>query len=149
DKRSLLMHRPLSSTRIFLGKLLVGVSLYLLAMAIPFACTVRLAATPGHTPQPFGWPMVLPWVADIATGLVFYFAGMLTAQREARWYGSRCLALAAGVFCWYLVWTLPEFWQALLVVLIVGGLVAAAAWGSFHRGGAYGPQPLVAKLCLA
>src|SRR6516165_7133173 len=89
DKRSLLLHRPLSSSQIFLAKSIVGVGLYLLAMGIPFACILRLAATPGYMPQPFEWPMVLPWTADILTGLVFYFAGMLTAQREARWYGSR------------------------------------------------------------
>ena len=41
--------------------------------------------------------MALPWLADVLTGLVYYFAGMLTAQREARWYGSRCLGLAAAL----------------------------------------------------
>jgi hypothetical protein len=149
DKRSLLLHRPMSSSRIFLGKTIVGVALYLLAVGIPLACAVRLAATPEHTPQPFVWPMILPWVADALLGLVFYFAGMLMAQREARWYGSRCLSLAAGLFCWYLVWTLPEFWQALLAIGIVGGLVALAAWGSFHSGGAYAPQPFFARIALA
>jgi hypothetical protein len=93
--------------------------------------------------------MTLPWLADILTGLVYYFAGMLAAQREARWYGSRCLGLAAGLFCSVLVWTLPQFWQALLAILLVGGLVATAAWGSFLTGGAYAPQPRRAKFALA
>src|SRR5262249_45265862 len=53
DKRSLLLHRPLSSSRIFLAKALVGIALYLVAVGVPFACTVWLAATPGHIPQPF------------------------------------------------------------------------------------------------
>jgi hypothetical protein len=88
-------------------------------------------------------------LADALTGLVFYFAGMLAAQREARWYGSRCLGMAAGLFCCYLVWTLPEFWQALLAILIVGSVVALAAWGSFHAGGAYPPQPFITKIALA
>jgi hypothetical protein len=149
DKRSLLLHRPLSSSRIFLGKVIVGVGLYLLGVGIPFACVLRLAATPEHIPQPFEWPMVLPWLADALTGLVFYFAGMLAAQREARWYGSRCLGMAAGLFCCYLVWTLPEFWQALLAIMIVGGVVALAAWGSFHAAGAYAPQPFITKIALA
>src|SRR5262249_40376607 len=95
------------------------------------------------------WPMVLPLVADILTGVVCYFAGMLTAQREARWYGSRCLGLAAGFFCAYLVWIVPEFWQALVVIGIVGGAVSVAAWGSFLSGGAYAPQPRLAKIALA
>jgi hypothetical protein len=149
DKRSLLLHRPLSRSRIFLGKVIAGMGLYLLALGIPLACTVGLAATPGHVAEPFRWPMVLPWLADTVTGLVYYFAGMLTAQREARWYGSRCLGLAAGLFCSILVWTVPEFWQALLAIGIMAGVVAVAAWSSFSAGGAYGPQPRLARIALA
>jgi hypothetical protein len=149
DKRSLLLHRPLSRTRIFLGKALAGVALYLLGVGVPFGTAVVLAATPGHTYQPFGWPMVLPWLADALTGLVFYFAGVLTAQREARWYGSRCLGLATGLFASLVVWTVPEFWQALVAIVILGGLAAVAAWGSFGAGGAYAPQPRLARIALA
>jgi hypothetical protein len=149
DKRSLLLHRPLSPSQIFLGKALAGVGLYLLAVGIPFGCVVALAAMPGHIHQPFGWPMALPRLADSLTGLVYYFAGMLTAQREARWYGSRCLGLAAGLFCSIVVWTVPEFWQALVAITIMAGLVAVAAWGSFAAGGAYAPQPRLARVALA
>jgi hypothetical protein len=149
DKRSLLLHRPLSRSQIFVGKAIVGAGLYLLALGIPFACAVGLAATPGHIAEPFGWSMVLPWLADILTGLVYYFAGMLTAQREARWYGSRCLGLAAGFSCSYLVWILPELWQALLAIGTVGVLTGSAAWGSFCAGGAYPPQPRIARIALA
>jgi hypothetical protein len=148
DKRSLLMHRPLSGSRIFLGKAVAGVGLYLLALGLPFAVAVALAATPGHVSQPFSWGMALPWLADNLTGLVWYFAGMLAAQREARWYGSRCLGLAAALFCSIVVWTLPEFWHALVAIVLLGGLVAVAAWGSFIAGGAYAPQPRLAKIAL-
>src|SRR6516225_9536341 len=149
DKRSLLLHRPLTRSQIFLAKASVGVGLYLLALGIPFALAVGLAATPGHIAEPFSWPMTLPWLADVLTGLVYYLAGMLAAQREARWYGSRCLGLAAGLCCSYLVWVLPEFWHALLAIGVLGGLLATAAWGSFLTGGAYPPQPRTAKLALA
>jgi hypothetical protein len=149
DKRSLLLHRPLSRAHIFLGKAVAGLGLYLLALAIPFAFTVALAAIPGYLSQPFSLPMVLPWLADALTGIVYYFAGMLTAQREARWYGSRCLPLAAGLFCSIVVWTVPEFWQALLAIVLVGTMGAVAAWGSFSAGGTYTPQPGLAKVALA
>jgi hypothetical protein len=149
DKRSLLLHRPLSRSQIFLGKAIAGGGLYLLALGIPLACAVALAATPGNVPEPFGWPMMLPWLADSLTGLVWYFAGMLTAQREARWYGSRCLGLAAGLFCSIAVWIVPEFWQALLAIVLMAGVVAVAAWGSFLAGGAYAPQPRRARIALA
>src|SRR5229473_7509314 len=111
DKRSILLHRPLSPTRIFLAKVLAGVGIYLLALGLPFICLERWYATPGNMAAPFHWQMSLPWLADILSGLVYYFAGVIVAQREARWYGSRGLALAAAFFCSYLVWALPEFWQ--------------------------------------
>jgi hypothetical protein len=149
DSRSLLLHRPLSPSRIFLGKAAVGVELYLLAVGIPFAGAVAWIAAPGHVAEPFRWPMALPWLADILTGVVYYFAGMLTAQREARWYGSRALGLGAAVLCTFLVWVAPEFWHALLAVAALGALVGLAAWGSFLTGGAYAPQPRLARAALA
>jgi hypothetical protein len=43
---------------------------------------------------------------------------------------------------------LPEFVHALLAILILGTLLAVAAWGSFISGGAYAPQPRIAKVAL-
>jgi hypothetical protein len=103
DRRSLLLHLPLSRSRIFLAKVIAGASLYALALGIPFACAVGLAATPGHVAAPFRWPMALPWLADILSGLVYYFAGILVAQSEARWFGSRLLPLGTGLFTSILV----------------------------------------------
>lgn len=148
DKRSVLLHRPLSRSRIFVAKAIAGVGLYLLALGVPFACLESWLATPGNIPAPYQWSTSLPWLADILSGLVYYFAGMLVAQREARWYGSRCLALAAAFCCSYLVWTLNEFWQALAAIGIIGPIVAVAAWGGFCSGGAYLPQPRLAKAAL-
>jgi hypothetical protein len=149
DKRSLLLHRPLSASRIFLGKAAVGVGLYLLGVGIPFACTVAWIATPGHVAEPFRWPMALPWLADVLAGVVYYFAGMLIALRGARWYGGRVLGLGAAVLCTFLVWVVPEFWQALLAVAVMGALAGLAAWGSFLAGGADAPQPPLARAALA
>jgi hypothetical protein len=149
DKRSLLLHRPLRPTQVFLAKAAVGVALYLLGVGIPFAGAVAWVAMPGHVAEPFRWPMALPWLADILTGVVYYFAGMLTAQREARWYGSRALGVGAAVLCTFLVWVLPEFGQALLAVATGCVLVGLAAWGSFLTGGAYAPQPPLARAALA
>ena len=149
DKRSLLLHRPLSSSQIFLGKAIAGLGLYLMALGIPFVGTVALVATPGHIDEPFAWAMTLPWLADALTGIIYYFAGMLTAEREARWYGSRCLGVGAAILASYLVWIVPEFSHALLVIAVLGIIVAVAAWGSFIGGGAYLPQPALAKLALA
>src|SRR5262249_22291347 len=137
DKRSMLIHRPLSPSRIFLGKVIAGASLYLFAILTPTAIAVVLAAAPGHVAAPFEWRMALPWLADVLTGLVYYFAGILVAQREARWYGSRCLPLAAGILTSLIVWNVSEFRHALVVISVMSGLVALAAWGSFLAGGVY------------
>jgi hypothetical protein len=149
DQRALLLHRPLSRSRIFLGKAVAGVVMYLLALGIPFVGVEAWMATPGHMAAPYQWGAGLPWLADILTGVVYYFAGMLTAQREARWYGSRGLGLAAAFFCTFLVWSVPEFWQALLAVVTFAVVVGVAAWGSFIAGGAYAPQPPLARAALA
>lgn len=149
DQRALLLHRPLGRSRIFLGKVIAGVGIYLLAMAIPFVCVEVWMATPGNMAAPYHWRTALPWLADLLAGVVYYFVGMLTAQREARWYGSRCLGLAAALLVTALVWTLPEFWQALVVIAALGTPVGVAAWGSFLAGGAYAPQPRLAKAALA
>jgi hypothetical protein len=149
DKRSILLHRPMSPSRIFLAKAIAGIGLYVLALGIPFAWLESWFATPGNLAAPYHWRTSLPWLADILSGLVYYFAGMLTAQREARWYGSRGLALAAAFFCSYLVWALPEFWQALLAIGVIGLFVSVAAWGSFCTTRAYAPQPRPAKAALA
>ncbi len=149
ERRSLLLHRPLGPSRIFLAKALAGVGLYLLALAIPFVCLESWYATPGKLSAPYHWRTGLPWLADILSGLVYYFAGMLTAQREARWYGSRGLAVAAAFLSSYLVWTVPEFWQALVAIGFFGLFVSVAAWGSFCAGGAYAQQPRVAKAALS
>jgi hypothetical protein len=149
DRRALLLHRPISRSQVFLAKAVAGVGLYLLALGIPFAGVVAWTALPGSIPVPFRWQLVLPWLADILTGVVYYFAGMLLAQREARWYGSRGLGLAAAVLCSFLVWALPEFGHALVAIGTLGGLVAVAAWGSFLTGGAYAPLPRLAKAALA
>jgi hypothetical protein len=149
DKRSLLMHRPLRPARLFLTKGFAGVSLYLLALGVPFLGLQIWLATPGNLPAPYHWRTSLPWLADILSGLVYYFAGMLVAQRDVRWYGSRCLPLAAAFCCSYLVWIVPEFWQAVVTIGITSSVVAVAAYGSFSAGGAYPPQPRIAKAALA
>jgi len=149
DKRSLLMHRPVSHTKIFLGKVIGGLGVYLLGVGAPALVLAVWCATPGHLYAPFHWGLVLPWLADILAGVVYYFAGMVTAQREARWYGSRCVGLAAAVLATVFTWGLPEFWQALLGTAAIGTVLGVAAWGSFVAGGAYAPQPRLAKAALA
>src|SRR5262249_48057012 len=84
---------------------------------------------PGNLSTPYHWQMSWPLLADILSGLVYYFAGMIVAQREARWYGSRGLALAGAFFCSYLVLALPEFLQGLLAVALIRSRIAVGRLG--------------------
>lgn len=149
DRRAFLLHRPIRPTRIFLTKSLTGLGLYGLALTVPFIWAATWAATPGNVGAPFRWPMMLPGLADILAGSAYYFAGALTAQREARWYGSRGLGLVAAIFCSLCVWLLPEFRHAVVMIAIVSSLLGVAAWGSFLGGGSYSFTPRWGKLALA
>jgi hypothetical protein len=143
-----LAHRPHSRTTIFFAKASAGLLLYLGAVSLPLAAVTAWLAVPGRVAAPFYWPMVLPGVADILTGGVYYLAGLLIAMREARWYGSRALAVAVAIICSAVVTTVPEFWIALIAILVAAGILGAAAWGSFLAGGHDAPQPWWARSAL-
>jgi hypothetical protein len=95
DKRSLLLHRPLSRSQIFLAKASVGVGLYLLALGIPFALAVGLAATPGHIAEPFSWPMTLR--IDRYSSTRRNDRELVCSFGERTWMLS---GLEAGTTCW-------------------------------------------------
>ena len=153
DRRAILLHRPVSPSRIFLAKALTGAGLYLAAFGIPLMVYLVGNFLPGrvapHLAFPVRWQLLFPWFAGILTGLVYYFAGALVALRRGRWYGSRGLGFLAAYLCTFLVWNVAEFWQALLVIFLFGGMAAVAAWGSFLTAGDYQPQPWLAKFGLA
>ncbi len=94
------------------------------------------------------WRLALPGIIDLLAGISYYFTGLLIGLREARWYGSRVLAIALPIVCSSLAIGVPEFWQALPVVGLGALISATAAWGSFRTGGTYRPQLRVAKAAL-
>jgi ABC-type transport system involved in multi-copper enzyme maturation permease subunit len=154
DLWAFLIHRPISRSEIFFGKVIAGLCLYMAGTALPLLGYIVIAWMPGHFPVPFGWPMVLPLTARFLIGMVFYFGGLLTGIRQARWYASRALGLGAGFILLVISIRAPEFWRVLLF-LVPGILITgAAAWGSFISGGYYegqtgaGRRALVASLML-
>jgi hypothetical protein len=148
DLRGFLIHRPMTRTTILLGKIAAGLCLYALGAGLPLLGFIAFVRAPGHVPAPFEWAMTLPVAAIFLLGIVFYFAGMLTGLRQARWYGSRGFGLGLAIFAALELFALHEFWQALLAVAIAGGILALAAWGSFQSGGYYRSQPMPGKLAL-
>ena len=113
DRWGFLTHRPVSRTTLFLAKASAGILLYAAAYAIPVAVGIVWAATPGHLAVPFDARMALPAAADLACGVVFYLAALVIAMRDARWFGSRALAVGAALLCMERVMSVRSFWVAL------------------------------------
>jgi ABC-type transport system involved in multi-copper enzyme maturation permease subunit len=149
DLRAFLLHRPIEPATILAGKLLSGAGLYALAAGGPLLGLVIYAVLPGDVAAPFECAMLLPVCAVFLLGLVFYGAGLLTGLRSARWYGSRIFGLGPALLAAVCVFAVPEFWQALVLILIAGAMVFVAVWAAFPTGGFYRDQTRPGKLALS
>lgn len=98
DLWAFLMHRPAHRSSLFWGKVAAGLLLYAVATLVPFLGVVFWTKRPGVLTGPFVWGLTLGGLGGILAGVPFYFAGLLTGLRPARWYGSRVIPIvAAGV----------------------------------------------------
>jgi hypothetical protein len=145
DSWGFLTHRPIHRSTLFWGKAAAGVLLYLVAVGLPLLCASAWAAIPGHLPMPMDARMVLPLIADILCGLVYYFAGMLTGMREARWYASRIMGVGVGIACSFAASVVPEFWQAAVCCALGLLITSASAWGTFVQGGRFESQSSIMR----
>lgn len=142
-----LTHRPISRTRIFFAKVIAGLLLYTLASALPLAVIVGWVATPGHLSAPFDWHMILPRLADLLDGVVWYSTALLIGAREARWIGSRLMPIGFTLLLAGFAWVFPlALWQALLTFIGGTALILPAAWSNFTAKGIFEHQPAVTRL---
>ena len=148
DLWAFLLHRPMTRTEIFLGKTLAGLGLYAVVVGVPLLVFIGWARWPGHVAAPFELRMLRPLAACILTGVVFYFAGMLTGLRQARWYASRALGLGMALIVCLLMQFRPVWWEGFLVAFIGGAILMVAAWGGFQTHGYYRSQPAWGKAAL-
>ena len=148
DLWAFLIHRPTTRTEIFLGKVIAGLMLYVLATGLPLIGFIAWALVPGHVAAPFQWAMLLPTAILVLSGILYYFAGMLTGLRQARWYASRALGLGVALFVSLMFQSEWHLWQALFFILIGGIILATAVWGGFHSHGYYRGQPAPGRLAL-
>ena len=148
DLWAFLIHRPITRTKIFQGKVAAGFCLYFLGAGLPLTVFVAVVRWPGHIAAPFEWAMVLPLLSAFLAGVPCYFAGLLTGLRQARWFASRGFGLALAASAPLCVFNLPELWQQLIVT--AGGvlILAAAVWGAYQSGGYYQGQPAAGRLGL-
>ena len=135
--------------------MIAGLALYFIAIGLPLAAFVVWDATPGHVAAPFEWGMLSPLVKIVVGGVAFYFAGMLTGLRQARWWVSRALGLGLALGSVFLSFSSFEnmepmmpFGQWLIWTGLCVGALALAGWGSFLSHGEYRGQPRLGKLAL-
>jgi hypothetical protein len=146
DKWGFLTHRPVNRSTLFWGKAAAGILLYTAAITLPWISSMVWLSIPGHLPLPFDARMALPGASDLLCGVVYYFAGLLTGMREARWFATRALGIGVGVVCSIACQAAGKFEWA--VAFIAAGLVinSAAAWGAFVAGGRFETQPRVTRM---
>ena len=143
-----LIHRPITRNRIFLSKAIAGLGLYALAAGLPLVGFIVWARLPGRVLAPFELRMLRPMATILVAGAVPYFAGMLTALRQARWYASRALGLGLAILVIILLQEAREFWQAFALLCLAAAMLITAVWGGFQNHGHYRAQPAFGKAAL-
>ena len=150
DQWAFLIHRPAAIGTIFWGKVIAGLTLYLLTMLPPLLGLFLWLSRPGHTPGPFIPQMFLAPVADILSGALFYFAAILATLRlsKSRLSYFRITAFVFALACSSLSANVPEFWQSLIIIALGCCIVGSAAWGNFISLENYEKQPIKARAGL-
>lgn len=154
DQWAFLMHRGVSASRVFLGKTVTGIGLYLVAMLPSLALAAVWCSWRGVERYPFDWRMLVPSLAVILASVGLYFGAMLVALRQARWYGSRLLPLVLpGLTVFLVALTVVEGDELVpfsLILLILCGVAAMgiAAWGVFVKSGESTDVAALPRVCL-
>ena len=148
DLWAFLIHRPVTRTEIFWAKTAAGLCLYTLGAGLPLACLLFLVQTPGFVAAPFEWAMAVPFATIFLSGVAYYFAGLLTGLRQARWFGSRWFGLALALTASFSVFAASDFLMPLLCPAIIIAILGLAAWGSYQSGGFHRGQPIAGRLAL-
>ena len=148
DKWASLLHRPVSRATILYGKVLAGVLLYLVATVPPFLACIWYVATPGNFSIPFVPGMVLPGLANILGGTIYYFAALFVGLRRGGWLDPRPLAFLAAVAGAFMGTSFNSFAWSVAVMLLFSATFFAAALGAMVSNGRIGDQPWISRVAL-
>jgi hypothetical protein len=148
DQWAALLHRPVSRATIFRGKALAGIILYFLATVPPFLACVWYTATPGHFSAPFVPQTVLPGVADICAGAMYYFAALFVGLRRGAWYGTRAFGFLAAVVISGFIVMAPIFRVSVEEAVLMALALFTAGWGAILTNGRLSDQPWLARFAL-
>lgn len=119
DAQLFLLHRPVSRRAVYLTKIVVGLSLYLVLAGLAIAIYAIWAASSGTHASPFAWSMTVPvWMTWLAASLV-YLGALLSGIRPGAWVGTRLMPLAAACALATIAANLPPV-AGLAVALVAG-----------------------------
>jgi hypothetical protein len=145
DRWAALLHRPISRSTLFLGKIIAGLILYLLATGIPMLFSIAFFAMPGQFASPFLPALLPPAIANAFLGVVFYAAAVLVSLTRGHWYGKRTLLVMAVL---PLLIIIPGSPWIFLPTLFTTALLLTAAWGTMTGNGIVRPGLRAAEFSL-
>lgn len=148
DQWAALLHRPVSRATIFRGKALAGILLYLLATIVPFLACVWYATAPGHFATPFVPQMILPGIADICAGTMYYFAALFIGLHRGAWYGTRAFGFLAALIGSTFAAAAPVFAGSIIFAVLMALALFTAGWGAILTNGPVRDQPRLARFAL-
>jgi ABC-type transport system involved in multi-copper enzyme maturation permease subunit len=101
---------PMPRRSIVAIKIATGIGLLAACTLLPVVTYAIWAATPGTHASPFEWSMTETAFRVWLILPLFYLGAFASGIRDARWFGSRLLPLAAVVIPSILLYTLPFWW---------------------------------------
>jgi hypothetical protein len=155
DRWAFLIHRGVSPTQIFLGKVIAGMLIYSVVCFTPVVYLAVKFAIVGVEKLPLDWGQFRMPLITILLGVSVYFSVILVVVRKASWFKSRTLPLGAPVLLFAGVMglafevvgsTIPGWTFAVVAFFTV--LIGVAAWGSFIRFGESESRPASATAAL-
>ncbi len=149
DMAAFLVHRPVPRAMLFWSKSIAGVAWYLIAAGLPLVGSYTWRAVLGKSATPFVASMMLPDIADLLAGLVYYFAALIVAMRAARWYASWVLPVVAAFGCTLLALFAGSFSGAVVRISVCLVVMLVAARSVFVADGLFEAQRRLGRMTLA
>lgn len=137
EAKGYLLHRPVSLTKIFWGKLLAGGTAYAICLLPPLFILACYLEYQGPQQLPTNARQLLPTVLLSIAFFAANPAAIWTVHREANWVGSKCFPVVfsfVAMFVSYLLVNPPFWWSPIALGASVGitqGVIVAAAHHAF------------------
>lgn len=145
DQWASLLHRPVTRSAIFFGKVFPGLLLYFFATTLPFLACTAYVAVPGRFASPLVPGVLLPGLSDLFLGVVFYFEAILLCLHRGRWFGGRGF-IGLSVLSVFIL-HISTGWPFMLP-LLASGVLLLASWGTMLSNGPIQSRHWAARMAL-